>query len=296
MILRSLIASLMITLLAGCMTAGGGPQSPVNPSFPVSEASARQVIRNIAREHKPLPRPLVIIGGFRDPGIAPPILKYEFGKWTGSGDRIVTVSLAFTFDFDQCRQRIADAVDKAFPSDDPRQTTEVDVIGFSMGGLAARYAASDLPPAKGEPATRRLRIARLFTISAPLRGAAVAEEMPLTLHPLQPYMRPGSRFLRAIDAAPVQGGELYQVFSYVRLGDPYIREANSAINGETPWWVSSPPLSPPHEMAFQDDRILADILSRLIGEPPLSNDPPAPLPSPQQAAAAATAARVPNRD
>jgi hypothetical protein len=269
----------MLTLLAGCMSAGGVGEAPVNPSFPVSEANAREVIRNIARQHKPLPRPLVIVGGFRDPGIAPPILKYEIGKWTGSGDRIVTVSLAFTFDFDQCRQRIADAVQQAFPSDDPRQTTEVDVIGFSMGGLAARYAATDIPPPHDEPTSKRLRIARLFTISAPLRGAAVAAEMPFTLHPLQPYMRPGSQFLREIDAAPIQHGELYQVFSYVRLGDPYIREGNSAINGETPWWVSTPPLSPPHEMAFQDDRILADILCRLVGDPPLSSDPPAPLPS-----------------
>ncbi|HSV14923.1 MAG TPA: hypothetical protein VLI90_11725 [Tepidisphaeraceae bacterium] len=292
MILRSLIASLTITLLASCVNSGAGAGAVVNPSFPISEPAARDVIRNIARQHRPLPRPLVIIGGFRDPGIAAPILKHEFAKWTGSGDRIVTVSLAMTFSFDQCRQRIIDAVDQAFPSDDPRQTIEVDVIGFSMGGLAARYAASDVPPEQGEPATRRLRIARLFTISSPLRGAAVAAELPLTLHPLQPPMRPGSRFLRAIDAAPVRPDELYQIFSYVRLGDPYIREANSAINRETAWWVSTPPLSPPHEMAFQDGRILADILCRLLGEPPLTSDPPTPLPNPQQAAAAA--AHVPN--
>jgi hypothetical protein len=35
-------------------------------------------------------------------------------------------------------------------------------------------------------------------------------------------------------------------------------------------------------MAFQDPRILADILRRLYNEPPLTTDPPAPPPTERQ--------------
>jgi hypothetical protein len=276
MILRSSLLALLLMQLLGCAAAETQPPGPVNPSFPVTEERARDIIREEASHPKPLPRPLVIVGGFRDPGLAPPILKNEVARWTHDGDKIVTVELAFTYDFDQCRQRIVDAVQQAFPSDDPQQTVEVDVIGFSMGGLAARYAAAELPRDK-EP-SRRLQIARLFTISAPLRGAVVADEIPFTLHPLQDLMRPGSPFIRSLNSAPEGAGELYEIYSYVRLGDPYISTTEAAVPGQAAWWLAPPAMSPPHEMAFQDDRILADILRRIHNEQPLSTDPPTPPP------------------
>jgi pimeloyl-ACP methyl ester carboxylesterase len=280
MLLRVPLISLLLIQLLGCAAAEQPPAGPVNPSFPVTEERARDIIREEASHPKPLPRPLVIVGGFRDPGLAPPILKNEVAKWTRDGDKIVTVQLAFTYDFDQCRQRIVDAVQQAFPSDDPRQTVEVDVIGFSMGGLAARYAAAELPP--DQKPSRRLRIARLFTISSPLRGAVVADEIPFTLHPLQDLMRPGSPFIRSLNSAPESASEIYEIYSYVRLGDPYISTTEAAVPGQAAWWLAPPAMSSPHEMAFQDPRILADILRRIYNEPPLTTDPPAPPPTERQ--------------
>ncbi len=70
---------------------------------------------------------------------------------------------------------VIDAVDQKFPSSDPEVTTEVDVIGYSMGGLAARYAA--MPATAVNLSKRRLQIGRLFTISSPHRGALWGESV-----------------------------------------------------------------------------------------------------------------------
>lgn len=272
---RRLPLAALLFLITGCAL----DEPMVNPSFSISSDDARQLLRNEAAHPRPLPRPLVIVGGFRDPGIAPPVLKNQVHAWTGD-DRIVPVSLSFCFSFDDCRKRITDAVQAAYPSDVPDETIEVDVIGVSMGGLAARHAAIREPPdaSPSNHPIRRLQIARLFTIGSPLRGAALAAEVPFTLHPLQVAMRPGSTLLRSIESAPLRASDLYQIYSYVRLNDPYMLETETAITGQTPWWLVAPAMSPPHEMAFQDPRILADILRRLHGDEPLATDPPAPLP------------------
>ena len=52
---------------------------------------------------------------------------------------------------------------------DDSTTYEVDVIGQSMGGLIAVYAALD-DPTLG----KRVKIRRLYTICSPLQGAKLA--------------------------------------------------------------------------------------------------------------------------
>ena len=221
----------------------------------------------MAADRKPLERPLVVISGFMDPGLAAISMQARFASVTGDR-RIATISLFECCSFAQCRRKIIDVVGRAFPSDDPSQTREVDVVGFSMGGLAARLAAE--PSHDG---TRRLRIHRLFTIDSPNRGAVRAAQLPL-LHPLQKDMRPGSAMLVRLNAMPPP----YQVFAYVRLGDKPIGEPNARVRGNPMWWVSTLPMSNPHADAVQDPRILADIARRLRGETPLASMPPAPLP------------------
>ncbi len=253
-------------LVSGC----GSPDRPVNRSFPLPVARAVGVLQYDAKHAHRLRRPLVIIGGFLDPGWAAPQLRDRFRKWTGD-PRVTAVSLGFDTSFDECRRDVVAAVDAAYPTADPDRTAEVDVIGVSMGGLVARYAA--LPAGPGE---RSLRIARLFTISSPLRGASEADAIPLNLHPLQGGLRSGSWLYRRLaDTAPA---DPYAVYSYVRLGDGTVGAANAAVPGVTPWWVATPPLTLPHDGAYADPRILADIACRLRGEPPLTHDPPAPLP------------------
>jgi hypothetical protein len=283
-------------LLAALSAMGCATHTP-NPSFNVSNDDAREALREMSHDAKPLPRPLVILGGLDDPGIAAMVLEDDIRELTGDDPRVIGVSFFFCGSFDGCRKRVIDAVDKAFPSDDPVWTTEVDVVAVSMGGLVARYAAAPpkmkpaSPDATSQPTTdrsptRRLRIARLFTISSPHRGAALAF-LP-TFNQLQIDMRAGSKFLQRLDAcdelveagsAQTRPSDSYELIPYVRLDDMIVGEKNAAPEGWTPWWVPAVPLQDSHMFAIADPRIVADIARRLRGEPPLTTDPPAPLPA-----------------
>jgi hypothetical protein len=223
-----------------------------------------------------LPRPVVIVGGYADPGIttrAASAMAREIG-----GDRVLSVHLWFCGSFDDAREYLIREVDKAFPSKDPQDTTEVDVIAGSMGGLAARYAAMPIevvaPTSKGE-ARRRLRMTRLFTISTPHLGARMAD-LPQPLDSKVHHMRRGSAFLERLNAAlPAEGYELYP---YTRLDDAVVGEENTAPPGFKPWWVATPPLEFSHINSMRDPRILADIARRLRGQKPFTTSPPADLP------------------
>jgi hypothetical protein len=262
---RAVIVGVWLCLVAvGC----GGPQI-VNPSFPVTEQWARRDMDRMARDPKPLERPLVVISGFVDPGLAAISMHDQMAAMTGD-HRIAMISLFECMSFEQCRRKIIDVVSRAFPNDDPRWTTEVDVIGFSMGGLAARLAADDGPD---HQTGKRLRVHRLFTIDAPNQGAQRAAELPV-LHPLMRDMRPGSPMLVALNSHR----PAYSVIAYVRLNDKPIGLKNAAVEGYPLWWVATPPFSNPHTGAVQDPRIMADIARRLRGETPLTSHPPAPLP------------------
>lgn len=256
-------------MLAGCAT-----DQTVNPSFPLSMADAERLLRQAAKRPHPMVRPVVVIGGFLDPGVAAPVLAGDLRRYTGDR-RIIAVSPGYAQSFNECRQLIIDAVDRAFPTSDPNRTTEVDVVGYSMGGIAARYAAMD--PSIGIRPARRLGIGRLFTICTPHRGANAARNVVI-ISPLQAPMRPGSAFIRSLDALPARWEDLYPIFAYARLGDDEIGMERTAPPGQTPWWVATPPGASPHDWAFKDARILADILRRLQGDTPLSSEPPAPLP------------------
>jgi pimeloyl-ACP methyl ester carboxylesterase len=260
---------ILIAMVSGCIT-----NSPVNPSFSVAPDQARKMIDDDTANPKALKRPLLIVGGFFDPGIASAFLAHDFRNYTHD-DRIIRVALGWSWDTEEYRQRIIDAVDKAFPSTDPVFTTEVDVIGYSMGGLASRYAA--MKPPSGPP-LRRLRIARLFTISSPHLGALSAMQLPHNGNKLQDQMWAGSQFLNSINNH-ADADNLYPVYSYVCLGDKVVGAMNAAPPGQTPWWVSPPIWLSSHDWAFMDPRIRADILCRLRDEPPLTHDPPTPLPA-----------------
>ena len=253
---------------AGCAS---GTRASVNPSFPVSIKDADADLQRTGSSRKALERPLVVITGFGDIGILAAEMR---ARLPGLIDdrRLLAISVGDCWTFDACRKKVIAAVDKAFPSTDPLYTAEVDVIGCSMGGLVARDVS--LPPRTHGDSPRRLRIARLFTISAPNRGAIRAAVLPLLL-PVQGDMRPGSEFIRRLNQA--EAG--YPICSYVRLGDYIVGEENAALPGRVAWWVPTPFLQHSHNQAFTDLRILADILRRLRGEPPLTVEPAAPLPS-----------------
>ncbi|MDB5333573.1 MAG: hypothetical protein JWP03_4724 [Phycisphaerales bacterium] len=259
--------SLLIGPLAAILLAGCAAQ-PDNPSFPVSVEKADRDMGRMAADSRPLCRTLVVVGGLMDPGISSVVMADRFRSVTHD-DRIVTLSIFECCTFEQMRQKIIGAVERAAPCNDPVQTTEVDVVGYSLGGLAARYAALPPPDGKG----RRLRIARLFTISTPNRGALAAEKLPL-LHPLQYSLRHGSPVMEKVNANPPG----YPIYSYVRLGDYAVGVENAAPPGQSPWWLPTPPFEGAHEGAFFDARILADISRRLRCEKPIAATPPEGLP------------------
>ena len=253
----------LAAIVAGC--AGRGP---VNPSFSVTAKEARSALRQMAATPKPLQRPLVILGGWFDPGVAVVNLERKFRRWTGD-ERVTSVAFPFKSSFEDCRAAVISAVDRAFPNDDPHWTTEVDMVAVSMGGLVGRYAAMAC-----HPTGRSLRIARLFTLATPHRGANLAA-LP-TVNPLQIQMRHGSPFLAGLErpASSVP----YQLYSYVRLGDVIVGAPNTAPEGQQPWWIRNLPLEYPHLLVFRDPRILADIARRIRGESPYTTTPPAPFP------------------
>ena len=258
---RAQLIFVSLVLVAGC--AG-----EINSSFPTTLAEGREDLARMQASPKRLPRPLLIVGGFSDPGFIALALTDQFHRLSGD-ERIITISLGDCWTLQDCRAKIVGAVNRAFPSKDAHETIAVDVVGASLGGLAARYAA-DPTMAGSEP---RLRIVRLFTISSPLQGACLAKWLPI-LHPMQADLRPDSAVIRALNSR----ASSYPIYPYVRLGDRAVGAAYAAPAGMGAWWVSTPFLESPHNGAFTDPRILADIARRIRGEHPLTTVPAARLP------------------
>jgi pimeloyl-ACP methyl ester carboxylesterase len=224
----------------------------------------------MAKSPKPFERPVVILAGYHDPGLGPAALCARLRRVAG-GQQIISVSYFFDGTFDECRHDVLAAIQRACPSDDPRETQELDVIGLSMGGVVGRYCAIE------KPGERRLRIHRLYTVSSPHRGAAGASNLP-AMTQLHRDLCEGSRFIETLEAAENLRRD-YQIVPYVRLGDWIVGTRDAAPQGQTPWWVATPPLENPHIGAPLDPRIVADIVRRLRGEPPLTHSPPATLPA-----------------
>jgi hypothetical protein len=252
--------ALLLLSVAGC--------GPKNPSFALSENEAQRALRAMARDPKPLPRPLIIVAGYGDPGFADAHLAKKMAPCLDD-DRITRVSFSGAKTFDDCRQQLLERVDEQFPGGDPARTVEVDVVANSMGGVIARYAAD---PSVGD---RYLYAARVFTISSPHRGAEMAK-LPIS-NELVVDMRPGSEFLEGLNQRSRDAS--YELIPYARIGDTWVGEENTAPPGQVPWWVPNRAFEPAHLMAYGDPRIIADILRRLREEPPYTTEPRAPWPS-----------------
>jgi triacylglycerol lipase len=96
--------------------------------------------------------------------------------------------------------QVADYVERALPASAPLY-----LVGFSMGGLVARYYVQRLAP-KG-------RVRRLVTISSPHRGTLTAYMLS---RPGVRQMRPGSAFLRDLD----QDSEVLRKVGFTSIWTP----------------------------------------------------------------------------
>jgi pimeloyl-ACP methyl ester carboxylesterase len=260
---------LSLTLLLAACSA----DRPLNPSFPLTVARADEAYQQMKEHPKPLERPLVIALGFADPGVGGATLTSRLLRVLKMHDeekpRFAKVVFWSDATFDACRRRLIARIEQAWPCDDAEFTTEVDVIGISMGGLVARYAA--MPRNDGG---KRLRIRQLFTISTPHRGAAMATLPSLDRRVID--MRADSPFLHSLSEA--SSSVDYELIPYVRLDDAIVGAVNAAPPGQGPWWIANIPGQPAHLLASSDPRIVADIARRLRNEQPFTTDPPAPLP------------------
>jgi len=251
------------------MVVGGCSNSKqVNPSFAVTMKEATTAW-SVMREHpKPFARPVIVLGGIYDPGLAAHHVAKELKEIAGDDAPVLAIGFLEAGSFDRSAKKVIDAVHKKFPSNDPSTTVEVDVIGFSMGGVVARYAASDFYAFKSG---KRLNVRRVFTVSSPHQGATLADIPSFDSRVIN--MREGSAFLKTLNEEQCD----YKLFTYARLGDGVVGEQNAAPPGHTPWWTSKHHgLS--HASAYGDKRILGDIARRLRNEKPFTTEPPAPLP------------------
>ena len=264
---RSIVACwIAISLL---VVVSCNSQSLINQSFNVSFDDAKSAWHLMQEQPRGLDRPLIVLGGIFDAGAGARDIADQIREIASLDSPIISVAFSRAYTFDECAARVIETVENTWPSDDLHQTIEVDVVASSMGGLVARHAARQPPDESGR---KRLRIARLFTISTPHCGAVSSFNHPADQRISD--MRPGSRFIQELNSMP---GD-YELYCYVLLNDGVVGEDYAAPPGCNPWWLANEPLTSSHTKANDDVRILADIARRLRGEPPFSTCPPAALP------------------
>lgn len=259
---RLTVSLLLMAAISGCARQ-------INPSFSISENQAREAIREMRKSPRRLERPLVILGGFADVGVASYLFKDKIVDMFDQPD-ILLVRFADCTSFEECRQRVIQRVDEQFGKTDNDKTIEVDVVGQSMGGLIAILSSADFGDGQ-----RRLNAKRIFALSSPLSGAKLAENAPMVMTDMHRDMLPNSQLYQRLSTARIDA----QLYCYTRLDDPIVGEYFSVLKGRQVWWVDNPLLGLSHLQGITDDRIVADVTRRLRGESAYATSPPAPLPN-----------------
>jgi triacylglycerol lipase len=132
-----------------------------------------------------------------------------------SGYRVITPRLAPSdgrAGLDELAAQLRDAIEAAFGVEEP-----IAVVGFSMGGLIARYYLQRMGG--------RARARRFLTLSSPHRGSLWAWCLP---HPGIRQMRPGSPFLEDLNSDFHSLADLRPVSIWTPL-DLMILPANSSV-------------------------------------------------------------------
>jgi hypothetical protein len=229
-----------------------------NPDFQPPPDGLRAEFARMRASPTAAPRPLITLSGWRAVAIPAQVLASRLRKLIGS---VETLSLCFTTinRFERAAEHVVRCINRRYPSGDPDQTVEVDVVATSMAGLVCRLAATQ------NSSRARLRIGRLFTLATPHRGAVIAGR--IAPDPTVRDMRPGSAFLSRLDAAlPLAE---YELVCYARLRDAWVDARNTAPPGREPFWVPGTMLWSHHTITA-DQLIVADIARRIRGEEPLA--------------------------
>ncbi len=240
-----------------------------NPAFSIDADALAKERRRLRHNPRPLQRPVVVVSGWRAPGVAARMTANRLAAMTSERTvDFIPVSLFDVSCFADAANALIDAVERSFPCPDPAFTREVDVVAVSMGGLASRLAAAprDALGAKASGLRdKRLRIAHLFTLATPHCGASLADV--LAPDTCAKDMRKGSEFLAALDRAQAQ--DPLNIIPYARLRDGMVGAQNAAPPGMIPLWVDGPPTLA-HLSITLDKRIALDIALRLRDEKPIA--------------------------
>ncbi len=220
---------------------------------------------------KQLQRPVVVMNGYHGLStLSDRIARKLAAMTTGKDSDFLAVSFTFDSDFDAMAADVTQRVNDRWPSEVPGETVEVDVVGVSMGGLVARWAAlapdqrsrtGPTPIPDTPPDARRLRIARLFTLGTPHRGAVMADL--ITPDSAGRDMAQGSAFLNTLDEHFPDAN--YELVCYAQLRDNLVGATRCAPAGMIPIWTSG--LLVFSHFGLADNPVfLVDIAKRLRGE------------------------------
>jgi len=265
----ALAAAWCVALISGCVR-----ERPDNPAFPLTIEDARSELEAMGEAPAHVVRPVLVLGGWGDPGIAVGNLERELRAVVADPESVSARDFFFASTIPAAREwAIAHALD-AFAGGDEEAlyAMQFDIVGFSMGGLVARAVAAPPTNADGRPA---LDVQRIFTISTPHKGAKAAV-LP-SFDPKIRAMRAGSPFLDRLDAKLERAA--YELVCYVRLSDGIVGPENAAPDGFALHWVPNEAYEFSHFNAASDERILADIARRLRNERPYVDERGTPLPT-----------------
>ena len=247
--------------IAGATTGCVGHISPPSDGFPAPTAAVRAETERMRMSPQGLDRPLVLIAGWRGTGANIASMAARLKRLTGASDEmILTAAQPLRATVGGGADAVIDAVERRWPSDDPNWTREVDVVGYSIGGVLARVAA-----APRESDRKRLRIRTLYTLATPHTGTHAWGRF-FKLDPSAWQVRGGSELLDWLNEQLPEAR--YGLVCYAALGDGVVGATNASPPGIEPIWTVAPGrLS--HLSITHDLRVLGDIALRLRGEAPL---------------------------
>ncbi len=233
-------------LLGGCATEAERAK-PVRPAE--ARRAAAEELEALARRGGSLARPVILIGGWMDE----PSVMEEVRAW-----------LARCAPGDAARIRVADTRGPGGLSEAADRLVEefgtcgdVDVVGYSVGGLVAREAARE---GRGD---RRLRVRRLFAIATPHRGTVWGRLWGIAPQREQLRdVRPGSDFLAALEADP--SASSMEITSIWFEGDIVCSRESALAEGASRRVYEAPPGPRVHDGCIRDPRLVRDVVGAIL--------------------------------
>ena len=248
-----------------------------NPAFPTSTAEANLTLQRLAQQPITLPRPILLLNGYRGPDFQVLVLKEQIRRHTdAAGGDWLAVSYLTASDLPAMVRKVMRCVQQRWPDlqtvpgEAARRSLPLDVVAISMGGIVAKLAAVGLESVGlGGPGLARLNIARLFTLATPHQGAKLADK--IAPDPAAAAVKFGSPLLARLHTAWMTDERLCttEQVCYTRLDDQWVGATRAAPPGQQPIWLEGCGAAS-HGTVSRDPRILADLALRLRGEPPLS--------------------------